>query len=153
MKQEFTLAITPNYGKTILKIVVLFLVMIVPLGLLGILAANEIIDPKNINFGLILPLYLFGVAIGTFFVIRKTHFKDTVVLTDHSLEIPKLTTIAFDEIAAHKVFTAANIPSYIITLKNGKKIAFGSTDNYSDEASKEFADFIEIFKEKFDKNS
>lgn len=153
MKNYFTLAITPNYGKIVIKIVLLFLGMIAPIIFLGIAAANDIINPKEINFGLVFPLYLFVVAIATYFVIRKTHFKDTVNLKDDSILIPKLRSIPFDEIERYKVFTARGIPAYIITLKNGKKIAFGSTDNFSDDASKIFADFVIEFEKKIENRS
>ncbi|MFK7784739.1 MAG: hypothetical protein AB8B56_06480 [Crocinitomicaceae bacterium] len=153
MYRYYTLAITPNYGKIVLKIVLLFIGMIAPIIFFGIAAANEIINPKEINFAVVFPIYLVTVGVTTYFVIRKTHFKDTVVLTHNSIQIPKLKDIHFDEIEKYKVFTARGIPSYIITLKNGKKIAFGSTDNFSDVATKIFADFTIEFEDKFTKQS
>lgn len=153
INNNFELAITPNYGRIVVKIVLLFVGMIAPIAFLGIAAANKIIDPKEINFGLVLPLYLFGIAILTFFVIRKTHFTATVHLTQNSLQIPNFKDISFDEIEKYKVFTARGIPSYIITLNNGKKIAIGSTNNFSDEASKTFADFITEFEKRMNNTS
>lgn len=141
MENQFKLAITPNYGKVIGRIVLLFLGMIVPIAVLGISLSQGFIDPKSIPFEVVLPAYLLLVVVGTFLVIRKTHFKDTVTLTDDELQIPKLRNIPYAEMAKHKLFTARGITSNIITLNNGKKIAVGSTNNYSDEANKVFQEF------------
>lgn len=148
MTNQFKVAITPNYGRVIWKVVALFVGMILPIAFFGIAAGSGLIDPKEIPLEIVLPIYLVLVAVGTFLTIRKTHFKETVTLTDNALEIPTIDNVIYSEVNKTNIFSARGVTSYIITLKEGRKIAIGSTNNFSDEALTEFQNFINEFEKR-----
>ena len=150
MDKNFKLAITPNYGKVIWRIIILLLSVIIPIILFGISLEKELINPERVKFELVLPIYLVLVAISTFLVIRKTYFKDIITLTNESMEIPKMRNIDYREITKNKAFTVRGFTSYIITLQEGRKLAIGPVNNFSTSAESTFRDFIIEFEKKVD---
>ena len=152
MEEKFRLAITPNYSKVIWKIIALLICAILPIILFGVLLEKEVISPSTIRFEIVFPLYIISVGLTIYFIIRKTYFIDTVTITNTSLQIPKLRNITFREIKRYKSYTIRGFTSYIISTKEGKKIAFGPTNNFSISADKTFRQFIIVFETKIVNN-
>jgi hypothetical protein len=71
-------------------------------------------------------------------------------LTDKSIEIPKLRRIDYQEITKNKAFTVRGFTSYIITLKEGRRLAIGPVNNFSTSAENIFSEFIIEFEKKVD---
>ena len=153
MEKKFKLAITPNYGKVIWRIIALLICVILPIILFGISLEKEFINPDNIKFELVIPVYVIIVVVITFLVFRKTYFKDTITLSARSLEIPKMRDIDYNEITKNRKTTVRGFSSYIITLKDGRKLAIGPTNNFSVAAESTFKDFIVEFEKKVDNKS
>lgn len=153
MENKFELAVTPDYRKVIRSVIILMLTcVILPPALFGISLEYKWLNPANFRFDLVLPIYIGAVALITLLVISKTSFKDTITLTEKSLIIPKLRAIDYSEISINKQFTAKGYSSYIVTLKDGKKLAFAPRSNFSNSAEKAFRDFVLALEKKLDKS-
>lgn len=148
MDKKFKLAITPNYGKVIWRIIILLICGILPIILFGISLENELINPDKIKFELVLPVYFVLVGVSTFLIVRKTYYKDTITLTDKYIEIPKLRKIDYHEITKNKEFSVRGFTSYIITLQEGRKLAIGPVNTFSISAERILRDFIIEFEKK-----
>jgi hypothetical protein len=150
MDKKFKLAITPNYGKIIWRIIILLLSVMLPFILFGISLEKELLNSESVKFEFVFPIYSVLVVISTFLVFRKTYFKDIITLTDESMEIPRMRKIDYREITKNKEFTVSGYTSYIITLQDGRKLAIGPVKNFSTSAERTFRDFIIEFEKKVD---
>ena len=149
MDKKFNLAITPNYGNLIWRVIILLICGMLPIILFSVSLEKGLLNPNSIKFEFILPIYLILVILSTFLVTRKTYFKDTITLSDKFIEIPKLKIIDYQEITKYKTFTARGFTTYIITLKEGRKLAIGPV-NFSPSAKNVFREFIIEFEKKVD---
>lgn len=78
---------------------------------------------------------------------RKTYFTDKVTIAQNSLVIPKMREISFEEIANYKTISIRGFSVYLITLKEGRRIAIGPTNNFTEDAG----DIFQNFKIRFEK--
>jgi hypothetical protein len=150
MENEYRLAITPNYVKTIWKYVLLVICAIIPVILFGISLEKELINVSSIKLELVVPLYLIAVVATTVLVSRKTFFTDTVTLSDYSIEIPKMKNLNFDEITNYKTITILGFSTYFTTSQKGEKIAISPANNFSRTSDKIFRQFVSEFERKAD---
>ena len=148
MKEQFKLAVTPNYGRAVFKIIVLLLSVIAPIILTLIAIKQGLIAPESIRFEIAFPLYLI-LIVGLTIIVAKSSYKvDYIKLELDSLEFNKIGRIKYKEILSYKKIDVRGFTSYIITLTSGQKIAIGPTSNFSSKADDIFQKFIREFENK-----
>ena len=148
MKEHFKLAVTPNYGRVVFKIIILLLSVIAPIILTFISIKQGLISPESLRFEIVFPLYLI-LIVGLTIIVAKSNYKiDSVHLELDSLIFNKIGQIKYKEILSYRILTIRGFSSYIITLTNGQKIAVGPTSNFSSKADDVFQKFIREFENK-----
>jgi len=152
MEEKFKLAISLDYQKSILKVVALFLSTISPIILFSILISQGIISPKSIRFELVFPIFIILVFLITIKIAKSDYLIDYLHLNHDAIYCDKIGKINFEDIIRYKTLTVRGFTSYIITLRNGKKIAIGPVNNFSNKAEGVLYDFIELFERKIHDN-
>lgn len=97
---------------------------------------------------MVLPLYLIGITVFSILFMRKSYVTTIITLSDNSFDISKLRNISYKEVTKSKAFTMRGFTTYVITLKEGKKIGISPTNNFTSAATNIFSNFISEFEKK-----
>jgi len=152
MDDKFKLAISLDYQKSNIKVVALFLFTISSIIIFSILISQGMISPKSIRFELVFPIYIILVILITTKIAKGDYLIDDLFLSHNAIYSDKIGKINFEEIISYKTRLVRGFSSYIITLRNGKKIAIGPVNNFSNKADGVLCDFIELFERKIHDN-
>jgi hypothetical protein len=147
-ENKYKLAIVPDYKKTVARIIVLVLLLLVPFIFFTTALNMDWINLNSISVKISVPLYILFVISATLFLALKSCTIDMITLKEDAIESERFGEIKYRQIERYQRFDRAIFPYCLLSFRNGKKWSLAPFKKKSAEAQKSFQAFVKDFEEK-----
>lgn len=148
-ENSYDLTITENYYNSILKIILIFIIGMIPFLIFMFLLANGIINKNSVRFEIVFPVYLVVFSVIIYLFLRKNSNVVKLKINKDSFESSGRGLVHFSKIDKIKTMYIKGITTFLIAYKTGRKTAFGASNGFSVKADEVLLNFIKEFEEKF----